>query len=48
MAAELCVFQVLMLRRALAGKHGMVVWIDADALIVDQEKPLEFFISQVG
>ena len=39
--------QVLMLRRAIAaGKHGFVVWIDADALVVDQEKPLEAFIAQ--
>ena len=38
-----------MLRRALAfGKHGIVVWIDADALVVDQEKPLEFFLSQAS
>ncbi|CAK9022188.1 unnamed protein product [Durusdinium trenchii] len=40
-------YKVLMLRRAIAaGKHGFVVWIDADALVVDQEKPLEAFIAQ--
>lgn len=38
-----------MLRRALeasSGRHGLVVWMDADALVVDQEKSLDFFLSQ--
>ena len=37
-----------MLRRALeaSSTHGVVVWMDADALVVDQEKSLDFFLSQ--
>ena len=39
--------QVLMVRRALEKEtHGVVVWMDADALVVDQEKSLDFFLSQ--
>eukprot|EP00434_Breviolum_minutum_P000984 symbB.v1.2.000861.t1/scaffold38.1/size396883/1 len=42
-------YKVLMLRRALEAStptHGVVVWMDADALVVDQEKSLDFFLSQ--
>ena len=42
--------QVLMLRRALeeaSSTHpSVVIWMDADALVVDQEKSLDFFLSQ--
>ena len=38
-----------MLRRVMAeGQHSHVLWVDADAVVIDQAKTLDSFIQEAG
>ncbi|CAJ1425035.1 unnamed protein product [Effrenium voratum] len=40
-------YKVLMLRRVMAeGQHSHVLWVDADAVVIDQAKTLDSFIQE--